>query len=79
MRIENIKVGDRFKFKTGIGLSKEADGKEFTVVSLDFRLRIVKFMFDNNDMVYNLSFDLFNKAIVSPEKWYGSKLVFNFL
>ena len=79
MIIETINVGDRFKFKTGLCLTNEADGKEFTVVSLDFRLEIIHLKFDDSDILYNVSFDIFNHAVADLEKWRGSKLVFNFV
>lgn len=79
MSPEDIKDGHRFRFKSGVDLSNDASGKEFTVFRVDPVIEIIYIKFDGSDVIYNLGFDVFSEAVCELDKWRGSKLVFKFV
>lgn len=74
-----VEVGKRYKFKSNIGLSNAADGRDFTVISIDEYRQVVNLKFDNNSTIYNIDFDMWDKVVLPITKWEGSKIVFNFI
>lgn len=88
--MNNIKVGKKYQFKSGLGLNNNSDGKEFIVTRIDVDLGLVYLKMINdysgvseedlsNIIEYNVELGCWDYFVVPINKWQGSSLKFNFI